>query len=159
MTEPFEFKNPLDGAPRPLDDGSGKNPFADEQQTAAETDNDNVYATTSGHRPPDEKPEYVTTMTHRGPLLLGLAVGSFVTCIAAGIFAFWDGVLVVVLFAGGALAVALAVKTSLDLRAMRAGAMHADGRRATFAAWVLSLITIGLSVLAAVWHLQPLLGT
>lgn len=149
--QPFEFKNPLEGAPRHLVDGSDKNPFADEHQPTAEVDDNNVYAT-SGSLPPDGIPKYVTMLTHRGPLLLSLGIGCLLVGLISGVVGIWRPTLVLILIANGVLAIGLMVKATLDLHAIRSGAMSNEGRSATLAAWVLSLITVVLTIVGTVGH-------
>jgi len=152
MTQPFEFKNPLDGAPKPLVDDSGKNPFADEDhQPVTDVDADNVYAT-SGSLPPAEKPEYVTMLTHRGPLLLSLGISNLLICLISGVVGVWQGILVIIFWANGVLAVGLTMKSGLDLQAMRSRAMHNEGRTATLAVMVLSLVTIAVTIAGTIGH-------
>jgi hypothetical protein len=152
MTQPFEFKNPLDGAPRPLSDGSGKNPFADENGSVADVANDNIFAT-SGSASPDVRPEYVTMLTHRGPLQLSLGIANLLICVASGVIAIWEPAVTAILVANWVLAIALSIKAVRDLRAMRAGAMDHQGRSATRAAGVLALITIALTIPAVVLNI------
>lgn len=152
MTQPFEFKNPLDGAPRPLSDGSGKNPFADEAEPIADVDSDNIFAT-SGSTSPEVKAEYVSMLTHRGPLQLCLGVANLLICVASGVVAIWEPAVTAILVANWVLAIALSVKAIRDLKAMRAGAMDHQGRSATRAACVLALITIALTIPAIVLNI------
>lgn len=152
MSQPFEFKNPLEGAPRPILDGTGKNPFADEEAASANLDDGNIFAT-SGTVPPNAKPEYLRMLTHRGPLLRRLGIVTLLVCVASGVGANWQPILSVVLLANGVLAVSLLIKVGLDLKAIRLGAMDAEGRTTTTAALVLSLITVCLTVLAVVLNI------
>lgn len=153
MTQPFEFKNPLDGAPRSLSEASGKNPFADDEAgSVADVDNDNIFAT-SGSTSSDAKPEYVTMLTHRGPLQLSLGIANLLICVASGVIAVWEPAVTAILVANWVLAIALSIKAVRDLKAMRAEAMDHQGRSATRAACVLALITIVLTIPAVVLNI------
>lgn len=152
MSQPFEFKNPLEGAPRPLLDGTGKNPFADEDAASTNLDDDNIFAT-SGTVPPDAKPEYLSMLTHRGPLLFSLGIAILVICVVSGVGAIWQSAFRFVLLANGVLAVALLIKTGFDMKAIRVGAMDVEGRSATRVAFVLSLVSVCLTVVAVIWNI------
>lgn len=148
MSQPFEFKNPLDGAPPPLAD-QGKNPFSDGEPTQAEI-SDNIYAT-SNTDVADLQPQYVTTYTHRGPLLLRLAISNLAICVVSILALFlWDSNFLFILASNGLLGIALGIKAGYDLAAMRADAMAGGGRGKTLAALVLSLVTVLLTVVSIV---------
>lgn len=141
MNQPFEFKNPLEGAPRRISDQDGPNPFADDNPATGKV-SDNLYAT-ANDEPADEKPEYVTTHTGVGGQLLRLsslnAGLGLAACIATPL---WEAQLILLVIACGFVSGAMAIKAGNDLRAMKSAAMDRAALGKTKAALVLALLTL-----------------
>ncbi len=161
----FEFpRNPGTDRGSPFEDAEGNNPFSDGTSPPAETSHDNLFAAPASGEPRPYTPgDYETALVanSRGALVLGI-IGAGMS--AMGVIGVVLGIAGVgtwlvplfyalpVQFAALAVAIPAWMIAGRDLRAMKAGAMKAEGRRQSRFALVLGIAGTVLGAIPVVLY-------
>lgn len=149
MSDPIQFP----GSPRRPEaflDQQGKNPFAGDGTRSAARTTDNIFASPAAGGP-TSAPEFERTLPHRASLVLRLATLSIVGIVTIVVTSRLESIVSVLAPLVLAISVPAWMMGAADLRAMRGGAMDADGRPRTRLAVVMAMLaTISAVVLIAV---------